>query len=403
MGGAMNAAATGMHVTETELQLVGDNLANMQSVGFKETSGIFGEIYAQTVTGAAAAANGRGGVNPITMGAGATLLGEQINQNQGAITPDGNPTNMAINGAGFFVLDSGGGGQVYTRNGACTLKAGGHLAASNGMYVMGYNATNGVLPASGSQVLQDLQIPMNAQGVPAATQKASWTGNLDPNRTTPYTDTGTVFDAQGNAIQMQVKFTPTGSNTWSWTVTGPTGATGSGTVTFTSAGAYSASTGGPISVPGVGGSPSLSITPTLTGLTQFATSTSAVMSSQDGYPAGQPKSLSVSSNGVVAISYNNGQTMTVGQVAMAGFANASGLQGGSQGIFKQSPASGIASIGVANSGGRGAISPDSLEGSNVSLTQQFVTMIQAQHAFEADSQVLNAQGLMDTSLGQVQV
>lgn|GEM_PF-1192635 len=403
MGGAMNAAASGMSQMEKEMAIYGDNLANVGSAGYKAKSGVFGEIYAQTVAGAAGAANGRGSINPITMGAGVTMLGEQVSQSQGTITQTGNPTDMAINGNGFFVLDSGNGGQQFTRDGAFTLTAGGHLAAPNGMYVMGYNATKGVLPAPGSQAIQDIQIPMNAQGAPSATQNAGWTGNLDPNITTPFTDTGTVYDGQGNAIQLQVKFTPTASNTWSWSVTGPASATGSGTVTFTAAGAYSASTGGPISIPGVGGASTFSVTPSFTGLTQYATASSATMSTQDGYPAGQPTSISVSQTGVVSISYDNGNTLTVAQVALAGFANSSGLQGGTGGIYQQSPASGAAAIGVANTGGRGSIAPSSLEGSNVSLTQQFVGMIQAQHDFQADSQVLSVQSMMLTSLGQVQV
>lgn len=402
--GALQAEASGMTAAQQAMSVIGNNIANINSTAYREQGAIFGELYNQALLGAAAPTKALGARNPIVLGSGATLLGEQVNTAQGSITNTGNPTDMAITGHGFFVLDSHGAPE-YTRNGAFSLSANGSLVASTGQRVMGYMAKSGVLPAAGAGTLQDITVPTTAVSAPSATTTASVSGNLDAGATSPVVVQGTVYDAQGNAIDLQVTFTPPTSSggAWSWAATSPSGATGSGTVTFTSSGAYASSTGGPITVPGSNGAPTVTITPNASGLTQYAASTSADMTKQNGYPSGQPSSISVTTSGVVQVHYSNGQTSPVAQVAMATFPNSQGLSGGTSGVYRQSAASGSANIGVPGSGGRGSIAPDSLEGSNVSLTQQFSQLIAVQHDYAANAQAMSAESLMLNALTAVQV
>ena len=394
-----------MAAAQQAMSIIGNNIANINSTAYREQSAIFGELYNQALAGGVGPTKTLGARNPITMGSGVTLLGEQVNTAQGSITNTGNPTDMAINGHGFFVLDNGNGSQGFTRNGAFSLSADGSLVSSGGQRVMGYMAKNGVLPVAGAGTLQDIILPMTALSPPAATTTASLSGNLAAGATAPVVVQGTVYDAQGNAITLQITFTPPTSSggPWTWAVTGPSAATGSGTVTFSPSGTYASTSGGPITVPGANGASTITITPDVSALTQYAASTSVDMSTQNGYPAGQPLSISVSQSGVVQVQYSNGKITPVAQVAIATFANSQGLSGGTAGVYRQSAASGLPNIGPANSGGRGSIAPDSLEGSNVSLTQQFSQLIAVQHDYAANAQAISAESLMLNALTAVQV
>lgn len=418
MSGGLSAAVSGMQAMENEMNIIGDNLANVDSPGYRSQTPVFGEIFDEMQSAATAPANGLGSVNPVLVGDGTTLLANQMDTTQGSITQTGVPTNMAIDGNGWFVVDGGDGGQLYTRDGAFTLDADGYLVGPSGNRLMGYQIP--ATPAGGTPVttpvLQDLRVDMNATGAPQETANATLTGNLDAGEVatgTTYADvvTGTVYDQLGNAVQVQLTFSaPTSGSSWTWKVSGATangvalsGYSGSGSVAFTAAGAYSSGSPATITVPDANGSGTFNVVVDLAALTQYSSASTVSVSSQDGSPAGQPQSISISQDGSVDVQYSNGDSVTAGQVAMASFDDDNGLTGGTGGLFSSSGASGSPNVGVPGTGARGTVVGGSLEQSNVSLDTEFTALIQAQHAYQADVQTIDAESMMLASLGQVQV
>ena len=393
---SMFSGVSGLKIHQTMMDVIGNNIANINTIGYKSSSVNFQSMLSQTLKGASTPNETNGGTNPIQVGLGAKMSSIDFNFVQGNLQSTGKITDMAIQGEGFFVLKSGI-GVYYTRAGNFAFDSSGNLVnPSNGSIVQGWLAdSSGVVNTNTG--LSNLNIPINQTIQPNATTRITYSGNLPSNASVgaEYNAPIQVIDSQGNAHDLTVKFTKTNDNEWSWQVTSPTGAVGSGVITFNSNGSLESVTGGPITYSPPGADP-MSITPNfgtigeIDGLTQFATNATAAAVSQNGNVSGTLQSISIGGNGEITGVFSNGQNKVLGQIALALFTNASGLISVGNSLFAESNNSGVPLIGVPDSGGRGQIIVGTVEMSNVDLAKEFADMIVAQRGFQANSKIISA-------------
>ncbi len=400
---SMEDAVSGLQMHQQWMDVIGNNIANVSTPGFKSSDVNFAQLFAQTLNAGGAPNGPQGGTNPQQIGLGVGIGSISQNESQGALQQTGVPTNLAIQGNGYFVLNRAGQGTGYTRVGDFSFDGSGTLVEqATGFKVQGWMAnSSGTLPAENASNLQNLVVPTTTSQPPQATTSAAFGGNLDSG-----TATGTsvavpfsVYDSLGNPWSLVCTFQPTATpGTWNWTVTDPSGHAGlggatSGTVAFTSSGAYSASTGGPFTLAPAGAA-STTVTPGFSGLTQFAQASTAEPGAQNGYAAGSLQSLSIGQSGIITGTFSNGQRQSLGQVALATFANPQGLVQQGQDIYTPGNNSGVANVLVAGTGGAGTVASGALEGSNVDLAKQFTEMIAAERGFQANAQVVTTANTM---------
>jgi flagellar hook protein FlgE len=383
---SMYSGLSGLDANGTALSVIGNNIANVNTVGFKGSDVLFEDML------------------------GAAMAGEQIGQgvsvgsimasfSQGAFENTNSTTDLAIGGDGFFVV-SDGIGKYYTRAGRFIFDAEGKLVNPQGMSVQGWLAApDGTINTNGQPV--DLTI-----GSAVSPPSASTSFKLDMNLNAQAVDgeqfstTVQVYDSKGAPIMVTLDFAYNGTtNQWDWTAASSDGTTtASGNLQFDSTGQLIPPTGEPtIAITGLSnGADPLSLTWDLlddTGasngsFTSFASPSVTNGQSQDGYGVGYLQGVSVNSEGEISGFFSNGQNRNLGQVALADFRSPWGLANLGQGVYAASLASGEAVYGVAGSGGRGDISSGALELSNVDLAKEFVKMITAQRGFQANSRVI---------------
>lgn len=389
---------SGLKANSSWLDVISNNLANLNTTGFKDQQANFGDIFYQMQ-----GTSGNG--DPIQVGTGVQVDSTESNFSNGAVTSTGVSSNMALQGNGFFVVQSGAGQVSYTRNGDFTTNSSGQLTTAQGQLVMGYPATNGVV-SSGSSLAP---ISVNQQGtIPgSATTSFETTTNLDSSAAVgdTFSTPITVYDSVGTPQTLTIQYTNTGTNTWSYNISLPASATGgtsattvsSGTMTFDSSGNLTSPTGSVtgISISGLAdGAAPMKLSWNLTDSSGNSTitrlnSTSATSAvTQDGFGVGTLTGFTVSTDGTVEGQFSNNQTKALGQVAVASFGNEQGLSQTSSGDFVPTTASGAAVVGQAGSGGNGTIEGSALEGSNVDMTTEFANMIVAQQGYEASAKAL---------------
>jgi flagellar hook protein FlgE len=394
---SMFAAISGLKNHQTFMDVVGNNIANVNTTGFKQSRVTFQDILSQTVRGASGPQGGRGGVNPEQVGLGVLISGIDTIQTQGTLQSTGKLTDMAIQGDGYFVM-SDGKQDFYSRDGAFDLGIDGTLVnPSSGLHVMGWQADpvtgliNTTVPAT------NITIPLGAGMTGKASTSLTVNGNLDSNNAGGATNavpvTTTVYDSFGNAVPVTLTFTKT-AGTDSWQVVPTTTATGvtiSGTSTVAFNGSGMVATGGTLALsityPAGGPASPQAVALDMSQVTQLA-STSSLSSNTDGSSAGTLTTFTVGQAGDITGVYSNGYKQPLGQIALASFQNPSGLMKAGGNLFQSSPNSGVANIGTPNSAGRGQIATGFLEGSNVDLAQQFTNMIMAERGFQANSRVI---------------
>jgi flagellar hook protein FlgE len=397
---SMFSAISGLRNHQTFMDVVGNNIANVNTTGFKGSRVTFQDILNQTLRSAAAPTATRGGVNGAQVGLGMLLAGIDTIQTQGNLQSTAKLTDLAIQGDGFFVLNDGV-RNVYTRDGAFDIDINNNLVnPATGALVMGWQAdATGAISTTGA--VTSITIPSGSGTIGQPTTELTFTGNLDTATAAGGTVTATVpiYDSLGNRHDLTLTFTKSASpaNTWTYAYTAAAGsgitlANASGTLTFDANGALqSNSQAGTMTVTFTNGANVVSI-PTagdFTGMTQLR-ATSDVKTATDGSAAGNLTSFSIAPNGVITGIYSNGQTRTIAQIALATFPNPGGLEKLGGNAYGPSAASGSPSIGAAETGGRGRISSGFLEMSNVDLAQQFTNMIMAQRGFQANSRVITA-------------
>jgi flagellar hook protein FlgE len=394
---AFSIPLSGLAASSSSLNVIANNLANLNTDGYKSQALDFGSVF-----------NGLQGTSgngdPIQIGNGVETESTVSDFSNGTPTATGIASNMALQGNGFFVVQ-GTNGTEYTRNGAFTVNAQGQLTSASGQLVMGFPAINGVIQTS--SVLAPITVT-DASVFPAnATTKFQMTTNLDSNSAagTVYSVPMTVYDSLGNAHNLTINYTNTGANTWTYQVTIPAADVGgagapvqlaTGNMTFGPTGVLTAPVGNvAIAINGLAdGASNMNVNWNLNGaggaptITQEAAASDNTASTQDGYSAGSLTGYSILSDGTVQGQFSNNQTLALGQVAVAGFANNQGLTQVDGGDYQASFASGAAVVGVAGVGGNGTITGGSVEGSNVNLSTEFANMIVAQQGYEANAKVL---------------
>jgi len=392
---SFSIALTGLEANSVALDTIGNNLANLNTTAFKGQTTSFSDLFYQNI-------GSTGSGDALQVGLGTQVSGTNTDFSQGSLSTTTNSTDMALNGSGFFVVDQGGLEQL-TRSGDFQLDQSGNLQTTTGAGVMGYAAANGVVNTN--TPLTTLQIPVDATQAAQATENFGITANLDAATAVggTFSTTITMYDSLGTSHAATVNFTKTADNTWSYGISLPAGdATGTpvnntGTLTFNSSGALltpAANVTG-ISFPTLSdGANDMTFNWDLYNsagapqIGQTVGTSTATASTQDGFASGSYKSFSVDSAGVISAGFSNGQTETIGQIAVASVTNEEGLTVEGENNYQTTAASGAASVGAPGAGGRGSIEDDTLEQSNVDISTEFANLIVAQRAFEANSKTV---------------
>lgn len=395
---AFQASITGMKNSQSMLDVVGNNIANINTTGFKQGRIAFQELLYQTARGAGAPTGAVAGTNPIQYGYGSKVGSVTSAFTQGVVELTGRSTDLAINGSGLFVVRDQEGLFMYTRNGNFSLDKVGNVVDSQGRQVLGWNAVDGQVDPS--LFPEPLKIDLDSAMAARASSSAAYTGNLDSQAAlgTTFTSEVTLYDSLGTQHRMTLTFTkvapaPGVAGAWDYAATVDGAAAGTGKLAYNSQGGFDAanSTVTPFAFnPGNGADP-VSVAADFTKTSQLSSASSITASSQNGFGAGTLLSFGVDDSGTFTGSYSNGLLRTLGRVASATFINPDGLERTRDGYFVQSTNSGEPQVGAPGSGGRGTISGGSLEGSNVDLATEFTRMITAQRAFQANSRVLTTQ------------
>jgi len=387
---------SGLNANSQALSAISNNLANLNTVGYKDTRMEFRDLFYQQI-------GSTGAGEPIDIGAGTAVGSNAGIFTQGSIENSGVNTDLAVQGTGFFVTSKNG-LQEFTRAGNFSLDENGNLVTVDGANVLGYPAVNGVV---NTQVPPAPVVIAQGQVTPAnATANVQFGMNLDAssavggvfNASTP------IFDSLGAPHVLTFTFTKASANNWNYTVTIPGADVGSptpvtlntGTVTFNGAGQLTAPAAniGPIAITGfANGASNQTFTwkgfaPGLTSLTQFAAASAVANSTQDGFPSGSLINFSVDQAGVVQGVFSNGQSRAIGQIAVAAFANVNGLARTGSNSFQATLGSGAANIGSAGTGGRGSLQGGSLELSNVDIATEFARLIVAQRGYQANAKTV---------------
>ncbi len=405
MSGSMYAAISGLNADQSLLGTVSENIANANTVGYKASSMTFAQALQQTLSGASAPTATIGGINPVQQSAGGAVnvAGVQINTNEGSLQSTGINTNLAIQGNGYFIVKTSQGGYAYTRAGDFSLDANGNLVNPEGDMVMGWSPTTISNKAQTGTNMVPISIPPNQTQPAAQSTKITVTGNINSQDSTVSVPT-TAYDSLGNQIPVTLTFKQSSSSPGTWNVSYSYTPSGSTTPTTSSAGSVTFYTSG--SNAGTVKSTSLSslalpndpgVSLNLKGMNDFAMS-SNLTANADGNPAGTLQNFTIGSDGTITGSASNGGTKVLGQVGLANFTNPGGLLNIGNTLWQQSPNSGAANVGTASTGQLGSIAAGELEGSNVSLANEFVNMIMAQQGYQANSKVITVSQMLGTTL-----
>ncbi len=400
---------SGLNASQSALQAVSNNIANVSTDGYKDQNVTFSDIFAQS-----GIANGA--KDPIQAGDGVETASTTINFSDGTATETKIDSNLALSGDGFFVVRQPSGAIAYSRAGDFTTNNSGQLVAPDGSLVLGYPAVNGVVQTSGA--LGPLSVGKGLINPATATSSFSASVNLDSNSSVGSTTAASsipIYDSLGGAHNLQVTYTKTGTNQWSYSVNiasadlanpastnSNTQQIGSGNLTFDANGKLTApldANGNPapqtISVPAFAdGASASNIVWNLadqTGKSQvtqsdLGSSTANVV--QNGNPAGALAGYTVETDGTIQATFTAGPPQALGQVAVATVVNTQGLQQIGNNLFVATAGSGQAEVGIAGTGGRGTIKGGYVESSNVNIASEFSKLIVAQQAYQANAKTV---------------
>lgn len=413
---SFNIALTGLNAANQDLSVTANNLANVATVGFKGSRTEFSDLFSSTQSGVSSTAVGNG--------VAVTEVAQQFSQ--GDIETTGNNLDLAISGNGFFVT-SNAGALEYTRDGEFQTNNAGDVVTASGANLQVYPplSTGGY----NTGALANLSVD-SGDSAPNATTTASLTANLDANDTVPtdyaadpvaatvspsdansYNNTTsmTVYDSLGAAHTASVYFTKTASNTWLASVYVDGNSVGNQTLTYNSAGALTSPTGGGSTftydaAQGLStGANNMSMTFNFSNVTQYGEAFGVTAVNQNGYTTGLLTGISIDATGVVQAQYTNGNSVDLGQIAMANFANPQGLQQLGDNSWAATQSSGEPVQGVGGGSGFGTIASGSLEESNVDTTTSLVDMITAQRDFQANAQMIQTENqISQTVIGIAQ-
>ncbi len=396
-------AASALRNHQSYMDVVANNIANMNTIGFKSSRLIFADLLSRTLSPGAGPAENNGGINPRQIGLGVTLGSITTLMTQGILQNTGRPQDLAITGAGFFVYHDGF-QPIYSRDGALGVDAQGYLVSLNtGLRIQGWEAAeDGTVNTA--EPLGGIQIPIGAPMAAVATTVIQMAGNL--NASTPdgesIATTAQFYDSLGALHTFTLTFTKSGANAWSVSLdtddaTVNLGAPQPATVRFDENGQLVDPPDGQITFAGTltNGAADVNITLEIGKIGQLESSgmDNLYVVDQNGRAAGQMMDFSINETGEIVAVYTNGLRRVLGQLALAEFANPSGLTKSGQNGYLQSANSGDPQIVTAD-GSRNVISAGFLEMSNVDLTLEFSEMIRAQRGFQANSRVVTTSDAM---------
>lgn len=399
---SFSTSLSGLYAHQQKLNVIGNNLANLNTIGFKASSVQFMDLVSQSVGGSSR--------NPMQVGLGVTTGSISPNFRQGGIETTGIATNVAIQGSGFFVVGDAS-ERSYTRAGDFAFDANGMLVTPDGKPVQGYTTVD---PVTGRVVTTgqpgQVIIPPGVLRPPTATTLFSTTTNLDSRAAVGATFTASVqlYDSLGEPHVATMTYTKSGAGLWNYALTVPgeavAGGTAgtpfqiaNGTVAFDAQGRLSQVNGGAAadlvitSPTWANGAAATNFTWDLVDannvgtLTGFGSPSATSSITQNGSPAGSITALGINAAGEILATFGTGAAIVVGQLAVANFNNPQGLTKVGSNRFTETQASGLANIGTAGTGGRGTLTGGAVELSNVDIAQEFTQMILAQRGYQANS------------------
>lgn len=376
----------GLRAHQTMLDVTGNNIANVNTTGYKASQTQFQDTLSQVLTNAGGAQEGVGGTNPAQVGLGVRVAGITTNFQQGAAQLTNRSTDMMINGDGFFMVRKGN-EEFYTRAGAFDFDGSGNLVTADGGLVRGWAAAaDGSIDTNGP--LTDMRLPIATLMGAGGTTSATFEGNLPADATvgTVLTREIDVHAADGTVRSLGLGFTRTATG---WDITAAvagTTQTSTGSVTFNADGSINALVMPALPADAATGMGTLTVD--LGTITGFAGLTTVEGAGQDGRAAGTLQSFTITADGTLLGSFSNGLKQPLGRVSLATFSNPAGLEKAGGSLYRTSVNSGDPQVGEAGAGGRGALSGGALEMSNVDLSAEFTNLIIAQRGFQANSRVI---------------
>ncbi|MDD4047623.1 MAG: flagellar hook protein FlgE [Clostridia bacterium] len=459
---SLYAGVSGLSNHQTRLDVIGNNIANVNTVGFKKSRVLFQDMLSQTLRGASSPTEDCGGTNACQIGTGVTVAFIDVIHTDGSPQPTGKNTDLSIEGEGLFMLGNGD-NVYYTRAGSFDFDYNMSLVnKANGMYVKGIMADeNGVIDPEGE--IANLNFISQVSSPPHATTKVEFGKNIDFNAvvqtgtdatahinggvttvtltlpinnvlvkdsggipltedvangytvdyttgevtigtgvadgdytityyTPNYSNSVTVYDSKGNSHVVDVYYTKIADNEWKvdTAIEGNFIPSGKGELSFdATSGKLKSTSSKVINVEKpIAGASDLSFDLDFTNLTEYANGFTVTYTSQDGYKAGNLLDMEFDTSGTINGSYSNGQRRKLAQLVTASFANPAGLVKNGNNLYRASNNSGDANTGVPGTAGHGIVKPETLEMSNVDLSQEFVDMIVTQRGFQANSRVI---------------
>jgi len=376
---------SGLRAHQQMMDVTGNNIANVNTAGFKSSQAVFQDTLNQMLKAPASPQGAvQGGTNPAQVGLGVQLSGISTNFTQGSAQTTGRSTDLMISGDGFFTVKTGQ-ETLYTRSGSFSFDADGGLVTNEGARVQGWVADAEGNIASNTTPT-DMSLPISTLLAPSQSTSVTFAGNLpsDAKEGTVITPSLTVYDASGNPSELTLTLTK-GADTDTWAVKVSDGTTefDGGTVTFAANGTTPAPAS--LTFPAEAGD----IAVDLAGLTNYAGTTTVAPQKQDGYAMGSLQGFSITKDGQLVGSFTNGLRKPLGQIALASFNNSAGLEKAGGSMFRTTVNSGVPQMGTPGGGSRGAIMGGTLEMSNVDLASEFTNLIIAQRGFQANSKIIS--------------
>ncbi len=402
MSGSFSIALSGLTADSAALDIVGNNLANLNTTGYKDSTASFYDLLAQSAGGGA-----------IQIGGGVSATFSQRHFTQGSIQQSGGSFDAAIQGNGFFIVRDTAGDTLYTRAGNFQLDGSGNLITSTGQQVQGWMSTNGVVNTSGAT--STITIPSNSLHTPSATTQFTVDLNLQSDGVVGQTS-GTfsapvqIVDSLGSTHTLSATFTKTAANTWDYKIEIPGEDLASGTAGTPSSlatGTLTFDTNGTLKTPAPPGTVAVAVTGLADGasdlamnwslynanggttLTQSAQPSAVSGTTQDGVAAAEITQVSLANGGAIVAHYSDGSQSVVAQLAVAAISNPGSLISVGQNNFELGADTATPAVGAPETGSRGSIQGGALESSNVDIATEFTNLIVYQRSYEANSRVIS--------------
>ncbi|MFS0715590.1 flagellar hook protein FlgE [Arthrobacter sp. 1P04PC] len=371
---SLYSGISGLRAHQTMLDVTGNNIANVNTAGFKSSTTQFQDTLSQMTQGASAPQGQTGGSNPAQIGLGVRVAGVSTNFSQGSSQSTGRATDMMISGDGFFITNKGG-QQLFTRAGSMTFDANSQLVSPDGGILQGWTANGGTVDPAGP--IGNITLNPNTM-VATATKKVTLDGNLpsDAADGTSLQRVVKVYDPSGaeSTLTLNFAFDKTAGK---WNVAD--GTTPIGSMTFSADGKLSSA--GTLTTAG-------GLTVDVSKVSGYATMNSLTVAGQDGAPVGKLESFTLGNDGSLIGSFSNGTKQVLAKIALAKFTNPAGLEKAGGSSYVATANSGNVQLGAAGDPGIGTLAGGSLEMSNVDLSQEFTNLIVAQRGFQANARII---------------